>query len=639
MSESFKTGTLALYHSKLAIVRSLNGDKLEISIEGGGSKNVRTKDLEFVHSGPVNSFPDAVLPEPDLQEIAELMENETLSFDAFAELLYGEYSPAAAYSALLLLKDDLYFAGSITEGIHLKPAEEIRRKQEKLREKELEKQRYAERLERIRTRNLLPEDRPFMAEIEQVANGRNSASKLMKDLGIEAVPEKAHALLLSLGIWTYRNNPFPARADIPLESPLFPEEDVPEYDERTDLTSLTAYAIDDEGSNDPDDAVAYDAACGLIWVHVADPSSIVLPGSAMDNEARERGGNLYIPETVSHMMPEWMTDRFGLGLREKSPAMSFGIRIDDDGEAVLEKITLSTVHVERHTYQSAAELPLTELRAALERFRAKREQNHALFIRLPEVKLRVDETGCVHLRNIELTPERELVANAMLAAGSAVAKWAAEKEIPMPFVTQDDPEPVSENLSGLPLMYAMRKACQTGVTSSTAGRHAGLGLDPYVRVTSPLRRYCDLLAHQQIRKYLNHEELLDSSGIDEALAVSEDAAYRRKRLERLCNEYWSLIWMEQQAKQNGTPFTTEAVAVLHPDDRWFFLLPELAYEYKCRFGGKLLPGETIQLQLQKADPVRLTARMRIVFPGKDADAVPEDTETESEQETETSSNI
>ena len=323
----FKTGALVLFHARTAAVRGTAGDKIEIAIEGGGTKNVREKDIERLHDGPVSVLPPERLPDPDLEAAAELMEAETLPFSDFAGLLFSEDSPRAAYSAYLILKDDLYFTGSVQDGVRVRPREEIERKLASLREKNEAKQRYEARVSRIRGRSLLPEDLPFMSEIEQVACGINSASRLMKDAGIEALPEKAHRLLLDLGVWTYRNNPFPARMGADLAEPSFPPAALPD-EPREDMTGMTAYAIDDEGSDDPDDAVSFDGE--LLWVHIADPAVLAGPDSGIDLAARERGANLYLPEGIAHMLPVWMTELCGLGLRETSPALSFGLRIDPE---------------------------------------------------------------------------------------------------------------------------------------------------------------------------------------------------------------------------------------------------------------------------------------------------------------------
>ncbi len=61
-------------------------------------------------------------------------------------------------------------------------------------------------------------------------------------------------------------NPYPRRMDLPAESPLL---DLPELpaEERRDLTHLAAFAIDDEGNRDPDDAISLDGE--RLWVHVS----------------------------------------------------------------------------------------------------------------------------------------------------------------------------------------------------------------------------------------------------------------------------------------------------------------------------------------------------------------------------------
>ena len=55
-------------------------------------------------------------------------------------------------------------------------------------------------------------------------------------------------------------------------------------------------------------------------------------------------------------------------------------------------------------------------------------------------------------------------------------------------------------------------------TSSSPGRHAGLALEPYSRITSPLRRYGDLLAHQQLRRVINGLKPFSAEYIDDRLA-------------------------------------------------------------------------------------------------------------------------
>lgn len=606
---AYNPGALVLYHAKSATVTAVNKEKIEIRIEGGDTKSVRPKDLEFLHTGPVRSLPPAALPAPDAQELAALMEGETLPFGDFAELAYGARSAEAFYSAWLLLQAGIYFTGSVETGVAARTAEEIETTLSAIREKEAKQLRRAELLERIRNGALLPEDLPAMREIEQVALGETASSRLLRELGIEAVPPKAHELLLKLGVWDLFVDPWPARMGVELAAPALELGELP-AEPRTDLTHLAALAIDDEGSSDPDDAISYED--GLLWVHVADPAALVTPGSPADDEAMNRGENLYLPEQIVPMLPPEATTLFGLGLQPESPALSFAIRIAEDGEAKLEKMVLSTVRVERLTYGGAAarweESPLRELRPMLERFKARRKADGALFIDLPEVKIKVADRE-VKITPIGITPERELVANAMLAAGSAVAKYAVEHEIPLPFATQVPPEPEeeAETGTGIAAMFALRRSCPPSVVSTLAAPHAGLGLECYARVTSPLRRYGDLLAHQQLRRVIRGEEPLTAEYLEARLVVSEREALTRRRLERQANEFWTQVFLAEHPE-----YRTEAIPVLRQDDRLTYLIPELAYEFKNRFGGKITLGEPVSVQLTRSDPAAGNVSFRIL---------------------------
>jgi len=77
----------------------------------------------------------------------------------------------------------------------------------------------------------------------------------MQALGIQETPAHAHRLLLTTGYWEPEQNPYPARNDVTLANPEIEIPSLPD-EPRLDLTHLPAFAIDDEGSEDPDDAVS-----------------------------------------------------------------------------------------------------------------------------------------------------------------------------------------------------------------------------------------------------------------------------------------------------------------------------------------------------------------------------------------------
>jgi hypothetical protein len=92
--------------------------------------------------------------------------------------------------------------------------------------------------------------------------------------GLPETPQAAHRLLARVGYWSAKHNPYPARCKAAAADPDLPVPTLPD-EERLDLTHLPAFAIDDEGNQDPDDAVSLDGE--RIWVHVADVAALVAP--------------------------------------------------------------------------------------------------------------------------------------------------------------------------------------------------------------------------------------------------------------------------------------------------------------------------------------------------------------------------
>lgn len=618
-----KTNSLVLYKGKGAVVTEIANDKYTIKTASGDRKSVRLKDIDFLHSGPCSTVPEAA-PLPDktiLAECVELTGSDSFSFADFTELVFNSNTPANALAAAELLAQDIYFKGSATSEVTAHTTEHINNILQKEQLKQAQANARAALIERIKSGTVTPEDRSALREIENVAYGESSTSKLLHDLNMEAAPEKAQSLLLKLKVWNeFDNNPHLRRFDFD-SAPEYPQLPPLPEEIRRDLTGMTAYAIDDEESSDPDDAIAYDAENGLLWVHIADPAAVVQFGSELEDFACTQGSTSYLPEKITHMLPEGAVEMFGLGLSETSPALSFAVKIDESGKAELADLCLSRVRVKRYDYRQAEELMQSAEFAlcvkAIERFRQYRQANNAVMIRLPEVKIKVNiAERTIKITGLDRSPARELVANAMMAAGHAAAKFAAEHDLPLAFAVQSDPEMV-ERPETVPGMYELRKSCRVSTLSTIPGKHAGLGLEPYARVTSPLRRYEDLLNHIQLRRYLTGTEPLSISTMDERLATSEPAAVMRSKLERQCREYWTLVYL----KNHRENWRGEAVYVAKPDERSVWLLPELAYEFKNRYNARIPLGESVQVECTACDPATLSAQFRIIPKNNDISEV------------------
>ncbi|MEJ2694157.1 MAG: RNB domain-containing ribonuclease [Candidatus Thiodiazotropha sp.] len=599
----FTPGALVLYKIRPARVTEV-GDKIALELEGGKTKRVRDKDVIQLHPGPLASLNRLTPLDGDVRETWELLEGGEVDIGEFSELIFGDYTPVSAWAAWQLVAEGIYFEGE-PGAIRARPAELVKAEITQREQKAAEARAWSDFIQRVEDGCIIEEDRKTLGEVEQLALDKLSGSRILKALGVQESPVNAHRLLVSTGYWNPNENPYPLRAGIDMRTPTHPIP--PLLDEtRSDFCGLAAFAIDDEDNQDPDDAISLDGE--RIWVHVADVAALVAPDSPMDLEARHRGANLYLPDRVVPMLPQAITDQLGLGLQSRSPALSIGFLLNDQAVPEQVEIKPSWLSVERISY-AAAEQRLQEpqfeaLRQRSRRYRARRMAAGAASIELPEVKLKVVGDQ-VEIHPLPRLGSREMVTDLMLMAGEAVAIYCQEHEIPIPFATQAPPDNPSSP-EDLASMFAYRRFFKPTQIKTQPEPHAGLGLANYTRTTSPLRRYSDLMTHQQLRAHLAGRAPLDIHAVSERIALSEAGGMTNRKTERLSNNHWRLIYLRDNPKWQG-----EGIIVAKEGERATVLIPELGMEAKVRVRGQAGLNDSIRLKPREIDLPDLTCYFRV----------------------------
>jgi exoribonuclease II len=630
MSQKFSLRSLVLYKKAPAVISEM-GEKISIQLTDGKSKKVRDKDIRLLHLGPINNLNELNnSPAGDIEAAWELLQDETVELAELAEFIYGENTPVTAWHAWVVLQEQLYFIGPIDKIVARTEAAVDKIVNER-REKAQNAAAWQEYLQRVKSNTIQPDDLEALKDVERLAYGKVSKNRTMKELGIESTREKAHKLLLQLGLWNDTVNPYPARWECATTQPVVEVTVLPD-EPREDLTDLETFAIDDDNCSDPDDAISLDG--DTIWIHVADVAALITADSPLDLEARERGANLYLPEIVINMLPPAVTETLGLGLNEISPALSFKIGFNDDGSATCLKITPSLVKVQQISYRATEQLmdsaPFKEISAITDKFRERRLAHGAAEINLPEVKIKVSVTGELYnlagqqeltlksadeqsLQQYEITvsdlprlKSRDMVTDAMLMAGEAVAEFLIKNDIPAPFASQSPPEEQLEPET-MAEMFAYRKLFKRTELHLEPDLHAGLGLEHYTRVTSPLRRYSDLLVHQQLRAFISGQPLISADEMLERIAEAETGGRNTAMAERQSNRHWSLLQMQQYADK-----TYRGVVVDKRDDRGVILIPELGIDVKMRRIAALHLDDEVELKLNRIDLPELDFSCRIV---------------------------
>ena len=646
---------------RLAVAERPEGKKDWIVIDAGGqSHKIRPQRVDYMVEGilyqpsEIASFLEEVESylDPSSLEVAwEILieEESTVTPQQMAELLFSAQSPALCYAAhCLLSQDKIYFK---KKGDHYEPrpmgqVAEIKHQLEVQEQKNRQKEEFITHIKQALAGEKIEwsdSDRIRLESIEKLALGADNSSKvtqeILQEVGKNLDSQGAFQLLVDIGWWSKHENLFLRRSSYPVNfskkvldvvQPRL-QSDFTEADEnRLDLTHLKVCTIDDESTTEIDDGLSIeylDNGTAKIWIHIADPTRLVEPGDELDLEARRRSTSLYLPTGMVSMFPtELATGPMSLVQGQVCSALSFGVILYNTGEIQEYEIHSSLIKpTYRLTYDDVDEMlqlglqnepEIADLAQQAQLRREWRKAQGSIQIKMPESIIKVKDNEEVTIELIDSSPSRQLVAEMMILAGQIGGKYGTENNLPLPFRGQPQPElPSEEELLQLPAgptrFCALRSCMPRSEMSMSPIRHASLGLESYVQVTSPIRRYSDLLAHFQIKAHLKGGELpFSREELQEIVYSVSSSSYEATLVERQTNRYWGLEYLRRNA---DCVWGVIVLRWLREDENLgLILIEDLGMELPHRFDRSVFLGERLEMQVTRADPQRDEVRLKEV---------------------------
>jgi exoribonuclease-2 len=349
-------------------------------------------------------------------------------------------------------------------------------------------------------------------------------------------------------------------------------------------------------------------------VHIADVARLIAPGTPLDEEAIRRGTTVYLPRGKLAMFPAVLSEgRMSLDVGGDRPSLSFFFTLGPDLSTRGEEIALACIRVSRNLSYEEADAALAApegaplgwlatVRALTDRLARERAARGALQLQTADLKVLVDEEGRVHLKRLAArSPAREMVAELMILVNATAARICRERGIPAVYRRQDAPaEPLPpREAAPSPEVWAFEVRRRLGRTDLGAepGPHFSLGLDCYLQVTSPIRRYQDLAMERQLEAAIAglplpyaRDDILRIAGAAEA-AAGESAAVERETV-----NYWLLRYLEAR---RGTP--EEAVVLLEREGKLLVELVETGVRGFVRQRGaaaKWKVGDRVKVRVE-----------------------------------------
>jgi exoribonuclease II len=328
----------------------------------------------------------------------------------------------------------------------------------------------------------------------------------------------------------------------------FPVHELPPSPADLPLADVEAFSLDDVGTTEIDDAFSVTRGSDgelRIGIHIAAPALGFPPGSQLDAIARERLSTAYMPGIKYTMLPDDVIECFSLDAGASQPAVSLYLNVSP------EDFSLRGHHSRLERVRIAANLRHADygiLNAGFESGDfsglAHEESLHTLwrFARALETQRgkpsvnagMVDYSFRVEQGRVSIEPRRrgapldKLVSELMILANTTWGNLLAERDVAAIYRVQS---------SGKVRMSVYPEA------------HDGLGVSCYAWMTSPLRRYIDLINQWQLTASLlgnrppyarNAESLLT------AMRAYEVTHARFDEHQRAMEHYWCLRWLVQE---------------------------------------------------------------------------------------------
>ncbi len=372
-----------------------------------------------------------------------------------------------------------------------------------------------------------------------------------------------------------------------------------EIAKRKDFRKTLTFTIDPVDAKDFDDAISIRVLKNgnyEIGVHIADVSYYVLPGTQLDESAYEKATSVYLPDRVSPMLPEHISNVL-CSLRPHEDKLTFSavFQMTPKGQVKEYWLGRTVIHSDhRFTYEEVQEIIENQeghlmdevmlLNSIAQRLRKKRFQSGAINFTSQEVRFKLDEKGKpIGIIVKESKEAHQLIEEFMLLANRYVAEHVSAIKInkkPVPFAYRvhdlpseekllpflafarkfghkfdmSSPDKIAESFNamlaearGKPEQHVLeqlgiRTMAKAIYTTENIG-HYGLGFEQYCHFTSPIRRYPDILVHRVLDQVLNNNIQPDKK-MDAKCKHSSERERAAMEAERAANKYKQVEYMQ-----------------------------------------------------------------------------------------------
>ncbi len=303
-----------------------------------------------------------------------------------------------------------------------------------------------------------------------------------------------------------------------------------------DLSNLKTFIIDSKNPKEIDDAISLELRNNLklIWIHISYPAKLFEHNSEIDLIAKNNSSSIYLIDKFNPMLPEQIIEKSNLKQNKISETLSACIELNENGSVKNYSVheTLIKPNYE-FTYEDANEILELEPKEELELIVLNKLLTKSFNFRKNNGSITFNNTYTnilckneeILFENIEITSAHNLVSESMILMGNVISDYLIRNKIPAPYRSQKincDSKSILERYFNSPVKYIILKQfIGKSIISLKPNNHETLGLNSYVQITSPLRRYLDLVIQRQLYLFINNKEILTEDIINQEIEYSK----------------------------------------------------------------------------------------------------------------------
>lgn len=321
---------------------------------------------------------------------------------------------------------------------------------------------------------------------------------------------------------------------------------------------LNAFTIDDETTYDFDDALSIDKEGGIyvVSVHISNFSNLFSIDSTYSDNARKLVNTIYAPNGNFNLFSKKLVDKISLSSGSVRSVLTVKLYVDNSS-VINYKVERNYIKIsDNYTYDQFETLISKNpdyqfLNDFTKHLYEERLKGADFKFFNQEVAIRVNKDNKLSINCMELLDSRRIISELMILTNFYVSKYFNQNSLPGIFRSQRKSYDLETSMIDAEPPFSFHRKVSPVDVSSACDPHYGLGLESYLQITSPIRRFLDAVNMWQVSYFLKERKVLfDSNYIDRILATTTPQLASSREKSKKVYKLWILKYLNQSKDKN-----------------------------------------------------------------------------------------